>query len=243
MKGDIISACIGGVDKIKDNQCPNPDFNFIHYTDNSMVQSDLWEVRYREPILKDPRRSARKFKWLIHKYSNAEYSLWIDSNVIILTDVSELIEEYLNDFDIALMSHPNRGCIYEEFDVCIASKLDRIGIMQKQMDSYREKGYPENNGLHQTRVILRRHTPKVKKLNEAVWAEIKNGSVRDQLCFDYVVWKLGVQVNTMSCIVASSKLFDHEVANKVADNDRHKFLVIKHKKQNRIYPQKESANI
>ena len=58
------------------------------------------------------------------------------------------------------------------------------------MERYQKEGYPRHNGLITGMVILRRHNEKdCIKVMEHWWTEIKYGSKRDQLSFNYVAWK------------------------------------------------------
>ena len=54
-------------------------------------------------------------------------------------------------------------------------------------------GYPANAGLSECCVLLRRHTDAIKDFNEAWWEEIRRGSRRDQLSFDYVARRCGLK--------------------------------------------------
>jgi hypothetical protein len=58
------------------------------------------------------------------------------------------------------------------------------------MARYRQAGYPENNGLTETNVLLRRHNdPLVVAAMEEWWQEFLSGAPRDQLSFGYVLWR------------------------------------------------------
>jgi len=46
-----------------------------------------------------------------------------------------------------------------------------------------------------TTYILRRHTGKVEEFNRLWWEEICKGSRRDQLSFDYALWKMEMKAN------------------------------------------------
>ena len=62
--------------------------------------------------------------------------------------------------------------------------------MKPQMDRYKKEGFPENYGLLQSNILLRKHNKQdCIKLMEEWFNEIKNGSHRDQLSFNYVSWK------------------------------------------------------
>ena len=62
--------------------------------------------------------------------------------------------------------------------------------MHKQVSKYLKEGYPQNNGLATNPILLREHhNPDIIKTMEDWWIEIKYGSRRDQLSFNYVAWK------------------------------------------------------
>ena len=64
---------------------------------------------------------------------------------------------------------------------------DNAKIIENQVNGYYTKGFPPNNGLATTMVILRRHNEKdCIELMENWWTEIQYGSRRDQLSFNYV---------------------------------------------------------
>ena len=65
--------------------------------------------------------------------------------------------------------------------------------MEAQMTSYNEVGYPEHNGLAETRVVIRRNTVAIERFNEMWWGEISAMSVRDQVSFNYSAWTTGVE--------------------------------------------------
>jgi len=228
----IVTANIGGVDNPIEKHFDNPGFNYIMFADDKDTKSSFWNIKHIKTKLNNNRREARMYKWLIHKFfPDVQYSVWVDSNIIIMSELTALIRMYLASADIALLKHW-RNCIYEEAKVCIEFELDDIKTIEKQMLKFRGEGYPVNNGLHQTRVILRRHTPKINALNEAIWKEICSGSLRDQLSFNYMVWKMGIKVNN---IPGTFKLYSS--INWVNISDPYNFGLVKHIKQNRFYNQ------
>jgi GT2 family glycosyltransferase len=192
----VVSVNIGEYDNIIEEHFDNPEWEFYIFTD-SKINSKLWKPIYVEPKL-EIRKESRRYKWLIHRYfPDAEYSLYVDTNTPIKTDLNSLIEKYLTNADIAMRKHPGRNCLYEEALRCSELKLDYPPVIETQIDGYRKEGYPQNYGLHEGGIILRRHTNKINKFNEAVWDKIRNGSCRDQLSTDYVSWKLGIKIENM----------------------------------------------
>lgn len=141
----------------------------------------------------NPRLRARRHKLLSHElYPDHEYSLWLDGCLTPVCDPGYLIEHYLFDHDICLFDHCQRSCLYEEADACLKLKKDHPELIRRLVDRYRQEGYPPDRGLAETTAVLRRHSPKIRRLNELWWKELRANSIRDQLSFNYVAWKLGI---------------------------------------------------
>jgi len=218
----VVSCITGDVDDVVEEQ--NTDnADFYMFTDNPKLKSKTWEiVLLPKNIFNDIRRQARMVKWLIHKYMPSyEYTLWIDSNVQLRTPVVQLICSYLVLGDIAVFKHKDRNCVYEEAKDCLLQKLDHDDIINKQMKKYAIEDYPADNGLTETTVVLRRHTKEIDQFNEALWAELCINSKRDQLCFDYMVWKLGIEFTNFPGVLQRQDI--------KPDTSEH-FRKIKHKK-------------
>jgi hypothetical protein len=153
-----------------------------------------WEVRRLERLDRDPHRDARFAKINAHlALPDADFSLWIDASIGIVCPfpLPRLAELFLRDADLCVFRHHARRSIYEEAAACRAAGLDQTSTIDAQVVRYREEGLPENSGLIEAPILLRRHTPDMQALDEAWWSEVVRGSRRDQLSFNYVAWKLG----------------------------------------------------
>ena len=92
---------------------------------------------------------------------------------------------------------------------------DNLDIIQSQMDKYKDIGFPKNLGLVYGGVILRRHNEKdCIKVMEDWWTEIKHGSKRDLLSFNYAAWKNKFKFNHIDGDARESKYFPREKHNK-----------------------------
>ena len=164
------------------------------------------------PLYTDNTRNAKKFKVLPHRYlQDYEYSIFIDGNMYVVGNVDELIEKYLSDSNIAFFDHNKnrmdpRDCIYDEYNAIMnlgkndpnQNFKDNPQVMYDQVKRYQDEGYPSHNGLITGMVILRRHNERdCIRVMEDWWTEIKYGSKRDQLSFNYVAWKNNTKFNYM----------------------------------------------
>lgn len=190
----LFTAIFGDKDEIQEPKNMISNCDFICFTDNKYLKSDYFDIRFSPAVFSDPTRNARMHKVLAHRFlPEYEYTIWVDGNIIVNADypyIQNLIDTYLKKTDIAMFKHPDRNCIYKEGDACIDLKKDAPDLIKKQLDNYREKGYPINHGLIMSSVVLRKNlSPNVIKINEEWWGEISNYSRRDQLSFNYVSWK------------------------------------------------------
>lgn len=205
----VYTAITGGYDTLKEDQ-NKEGADFVAFTDQK--HSKTWEIRPPYKGFSDNNRNAKIHKIVCHEYfPKEEYTLWIDGSISLVTPMKELVDRYLGSHDIAVHRHYLRNCAYQEALVCGIEKLDDPDVISKQVSRYlvAEK-YPQNNGLAECTVILRRNTPKVRELNEFWWNEIKNGSRRDQISFNYSCWKVGIEYQEMEGTVYSSKDFKWE---------------------------------
>ena len=173
------------------------------------------------PIYEDNMRNAKRYKILPHRFlKEYEISIYIDGNYIIKRDVNELVDRYLNDVNAVFHNHNSqpaydkRNCIYDEAKTILMfgeknmkitpergmkNYKDNPELIINQMQRYMDNGYPEDNGLITGGVILRRHNEKdCIKVMEDWWKEIRYGSKRDQLSFNYVAWKNRFKFNYMN---------------------------------------------
>ena len=183
MKIVVYTSIFGGYDELHDSD----------------IKSDMWDIVKCTPIYSDSNRNAKKYKVLPHRYlSEYDYSIWIDGNILIINDIRNLVNNHKYQvFDHNQTVLDPRNCVYKEYDAIMqlgkqngGNYKDNPKLMYNQINGYLKDGYPKNNGLATNPIILRNHNDiEVSTLMEAWWLEIKYGSRRDQLSFDYIAWK------------------------------------------------------
>lgn len=196
----VVYTCItGGYDNLMEPVVINPGVDYICFADNPGMKSKNWKI---VPIPEELKglsevKQQRGVKILAHRYlSDYDISVWVDGAVQVRGNVKEYLKSLdFNNFSVFIPEHPVRKCIYTEKDACIKAKKikgEGIELAEKQMKRYREENFPSNYGLVQTNVMVRRHNdPYSKELMEKWWEELKNYSHRDQLSFNYALWKVG----------------------------------------------------
>lgn len=141
----------------------------------------------------DATRFARRIKIMSHQYlCEYEYTLFIDGNIQILKNLEGYILKYINlDFKLGMIKHPwGNNCLYKEGMGCIDWGKDTSEKILPQLEKYRELGIPENLGMVESNIIFRNNNdPKIQFLMEEWWKEVLNHSKRDQISFNYVMYK------------------------------------------------------
>tara|TARA_R110000764_G_scaffold24182_6_gene58517 strand:- start:578 stop:1258 length:681 start_codon:yes stop_codon:yes gene_type:complete len=198
MRIAVYTSIFGGYDNLHENQQIIDGVDYICFTDMD-IKSDTWKIIKSTPIYSDPNRNAKKYKILPHRYlSEYDCSLWVDGNILIRKDFTPLVDKHSYQvFDHNQTRLDPRDCIYKEYNAIMqlgqqngGSYKDNPQLMYNQIKRYQDEGYPENNGLATNPIILRNHNEKnVIRTMEAWWDEIKHNSRRDQLSFDYIMWK------------------------------------------------------
>lgn len=194
----VIYTCVtGNYEKIIDPTYIQQDFDYICFTDNPNQTSKVWKFREIPEELQQYSKvkQQRLIKISPHKYlSEYSESLWIDGSIDILSDMNKFINTYCNIKDkcVYIRRHPNRKCIYSEATICISMKKDTSININPQIKKYKDEKFPSNFGLVETNIIYRKHNEPycIKLMN--LWAsELINGSHRDQLSFNYALWRIG----------------------------------------------------
>ena len=209
MRKVIYTAIIGNYDNLEEPQFIPEGYDFICFTDQKIQKpNSIWKIKQVLPLYKDNTRTARKYKILPHRFlPEYDISIWVDGNELVVGDVDKLQKRYLNDKNMAVYNHMScwdkRDCIYQEAQAIfnLGNKdsnnwKDNPNTINKQINRYFEEGYPSNNGLIVSGVMFRKHNNKdIINAMEFWWKELKLGSKRDQLSFDYSMWKTNTLFN------------------------------------------------
>ena len=194
----VYTSIYGDKDTLKDPLIVNKDFDYICFTDNKNIKSNVWKIVHKDYTHQDPVRSAKVFKIKPHEYlQDYEISLWVDANFIIKNDLKSFFDksQYLKNANMLLFEHDQgRNCIYDEAEVISFTKKDDPEIVNKQMQRYKDDKYPEQRGLSANSIMLKKHNERgMIDLANMWWKEVENFSRRDQLSLYYCTWKLDIK--------------------------------------------------
>ncbi|MGG4090519.1 glycosyltransferase domain-containing protein [Paenibacillus lautus] len=206
----IYTAITGNYDKLQDPLYLSKHCDYYCFTDNPKLKSGTWKMIKLDKIFADTARQARWVKVMPHLlFPTYKYSVWVDGNIRIVGDIDRFIEKYSATSPLVFYKHSHRNCIYKEADACIALKKDKKEVILKQVALYKNAGYPRDNGLIESGVILRRHNdPIVTGTMTTWWRQIMSYSKRDQISFNYVAWKNNVPFTAINGNIRNNEFFN-----------------------------------
>ncbi len=206
MRKVIYTAIMSDYDQLKPPQFISEGWDYVCFTDNLDLTNDFWKIRYIDSSEHGAAKTARQVKINPEIYLDYDLSMWIDGSFEIKCHLNEFVNAY-HKGTFSVMDH-GRDCVYTEAKACITKGKDKDVVIQRQMNSYRQQGYPEHNGMVATGLIIRNHG--IKKnivFSQQWWKELRLNSKRDQLSFNYTLWKYPIDVNIMDFQAITQNLF------------------------------------
>lgn len=173
-------------------------------------------------LFRNDARNSRAAKILSHKFIDADISIYWDANKFQQLNLTseQLVENYLGDCDIAVMKcSTGKDCIYQEIEGAKqrVKHQEEINILNNQYQHYKNIGIPEHIGtLAGFMPLIRRHNDKIKRFNEAWWAELCRWSYRDQIAFPIVLRDfpdLKVNWTSFDGLIKKSSKHSHIIPN------------------------------
>ena len=198
MKKICVYTCItGAYDDLKEIKNIEPNVYYYCFTNNKNIKSSTWNVVY----IKDNNLSdvvlARKIKILGHKLINDyDIQVWMDAAVEFKKNIRSFVDYYLTDKDVFVgFKHEYRNSIKEEMNACLRFRKENIENVKKLQEFYNKEKYNYQNGLIESTVIIKRNKNDLVMKTMKIWFNIvKKYSKRDQLSFNYAIFKTGMPV-------------------------------------------------
>ena len=193
----IYTAIFGNYDEIKQPLVIDYRFDYIIFSNDLKEKKiGVWQVRTFDYYNSDSTRICRYVKTHPEELLfNYDFSVWMDASIQICTMYfyEKVIELYNNNILISSLCHPTRKCIYEEAFAVVNMMVEHEEVVVKWCHYLRREKFPRNVGLCETGVMYRKHNVNIiNYLNSLWWNYIDQYSRRDQLSYNYVLWKLSI---------------------------------------------------
>lgn len=221
-----VYTCITGLyDNLFEPILRFQDIKYDVFTDNDNLKCSGWNTRNIETGDIDSGNYINRY-YKFHPFEvekECDYSIYIDGNVQITSDVRQLYTVAKNSkIGIAMHTHSERDCIYAEGQTCLLHGRGNAAQISAQLDRYKYEGMPRHFGLPEaTIIVVDHHNPAAKILLDQWWEEFVFWNAgRDQLAFPYILWKNGYCINDLG-ILGNNKFYNP------------KFLIHSHRQRGR----------
>lgn len=190
---ECITSITNSKDKLRDDQIKGSAI-WTAFMDTPQ-ETSIWNIKSAYDKFKDPRRNSRIHKILIHKYSDADVTIWMDGNTKLLVSPDEIVNRYLLNYDMVMFPHGSRDCIYDEAITCAKLGLDDPEIIIEQAKHYEDNEFAKHKGLCSGYFIVRRNNERTRLFNEYWWADYCRYSRRDQIALMPALDKAQISIN------------------------------------------------
>ena len=194
----VVYACTRlDYDQIFSPVAPTPGVEFVLFADRRPRLVRGWRWRPLPEVARSlsPTLANRYAKFFPERIlPEAEISVYVDANTLILSDLTPLIAEFAaSGADIGLFRHRERASLAEE--LAFGRQVGKIPAAdaakgEAQLAHYREAGLPPDVALTENAIIFRRHgRPALGPAMELWWAQLEEFTKRDQLSLPYVLYR------------------------------------------------------
>lgn len=194
----VYTICFGNYDNIRNPIYINDEYDYFIFTDQLLPENIIWkridlkDVNSTELSNIEKSRFPKIMPHLFFK--DYDYSVYIDSNILITCNIDEIINTMIeNKKSIAMHKHQVRDCVYKEAKAVYASGKAKWKDINNQVEFYSKQGFPKRYGLFENNIIFRKHNDKeCIEVMELWWSEFSRfATKRDQLSFMYSLWRNG----------------------------------------------------
>lgn len=194
----VYTSIYGDYDKIYEPLFKPNNIDYYIITDNDVPLDSLWKkIEYDFGDKKLSNIEKNRFVKINPHYffQSYKYSIYIDSNIKILGDLTEMANLLGNHY-IGFHRHQSQICVYDQVESCIISNRDSRESLLNHKKYLKQDKMPKNYGMVEANVIIRNHNDKCCiKLMDDWWNEFFHYSRRDQISLHHTLWKSNIEIN------------------------------------------------
>ena len=166
----VYTALFDGYDELRPPAYKPPGVDFICFSDKPLAAAG-WEVRQIELPGSSAAMKNRRLKILPYEIlSEYDCSLYLDSNLVLLGDLSRLYSLWLRGQPFVAWRHPQRCSVFDELYVLLASARTDPSRIIDQFVFFSEQGVPDYVPMIEANFLWRDHRDtQVRMLMERLW--------------------------------------------------------------------------
>jgi len=230
LKKVVYTALFGKYDNVKPIN-KEYGYDYFMFTDQNLSNTTTnWtilnidkNINYSKKF--EVMKIQRFFKTHPHIFfKDYDLSIYIDGTFSIKGNLDEFLLRILTkNKSLYTLEHPERISIDNEFKAVLFFQRDSKENVEFVKKRYNMEEFPDNNGLSENCLIVRKHND-LKCINfmKQWFYEIKHYSYRDQLSFNYILWKNNINI---AKYISKTFLFEYFEQNPI----HLKFFIVSNK--------------
>lgn len=206
----VYTVLFGNIDRILEPKVIDPHCDYYIITDQMVPTNSQWKKMDIDmsPVRGFNNRTKNRY-YKMHAsdlFAEYRYSIYIDANIIIYGELSDLIQYVNPESGIGVHNMPNRGGIFEEIYARMLIDPRDKAILERQRNDYISNNYNDNQGMFECNVLVMSNCSKCREIMNRWWEEYRKYPARDQVSFPYILWELGVPQDKIGIIGNSMRL-------------------------------------
>lgn len=188
------TAITANFDTLRVPRTLDPEIDYVCFSDTPRSNLGIFEIRPLPYHHADPVRAARFVKTHPHLlFPDHDIAVWMDATIIVSSDLKPLIARVMATNEaVGGIPHPLRHGIYDEAYHCARSRKDDPVVIAAQVARYLAAGVPNHLAVPDSSfMIWNLRRPAAAEVLTSWWREIESGSRRDQMSFNYALWRHG----------------------------------------------------
>ena len=198
----VYTSIFGGYDAVREPLFRPNNIDYYIITDQTVPNGSMWkrlDVTLAENLTDSEKNRYVKMHPDVF-FSEYRYSIYVDGSIKIISDLTPMITR-IGESGIAVHRHSQRCCVYEELEATIVTHKLTNEKSKEYNEFLRAENMPPRYGLCECGVIAREHNnPLCKKIMEEWWEQFLTRIKRDQLSFPYVLFKNGIEVDSVAIL-------------------------------------------
>ena len=219
MKIAVVTAIFGGFDKPHPLPEQNTEYDYFVFNEASGIPQRAEFTN---------RMKGKWYKYQQHQLlelQRYDIFIWLDGNFQIKrNDFVEYMVRQVRDYDMAMVTHQQRDCVYKEIDFILDAVTNpnadafqakyfkpryghEVDLLKLQARDYMAMGMPPNWGLFACGLFARKNIPLVNQAMDQAWLDNLRYCSQDQNPVPVALWKYNLKVNRLALDVLDNKFW------------------------------------
>ena len=199
MRALVYTCVFGGYDRVFPPRHTDRGLDHVIVTDDTGLRVKGWRTHAVPAAhFATPKAANLYYRALIHReLPGYDAALYVDGNIRLLGPSRDFIAAFVTSgAALGLYPHPLRTTVADEARACLQqAKLADPAAVQAERQFHAAEGFPDDQGLMESGILLKNHTaPGLDAAMALWWEQFERFGTRDQISLPYVLWKTGLPV-------------------------------------------------